>query len=283
MSRIFEALRKSQYEVEERLTSPESLHKPADQGPGLQSVAVERVQIPPEGRIIVHSDPQSLGADRFRLLRARLLERTAKLQQKTLVVTSPVPEDGKSTVVLNLATALAEHGKRSVLVLEADFFRPSLGRVLGIPPGPGLAECLRDNSDPMAGLRRIEPLGWYLLPAGTSVSNPTELVQSTRFSSLVAMFETRFEWILVDSPPVAPVADILALRALADACLLVVRAGQTQREMVEEAVRQLGREHVVAIVLNGAEGLDRQHSKYYGKYYGGGSRDGSRTRKATGS
>src|SRR5215467_9334343 len=170
MSRIFEALRKSQSEVEERLTSPESLRKPSDEGLGLQSVAIERVQILPEGRVVVHSDPQSLGADRFRLLRARLLERTAKVKQKTLVVTSPVPEDGKSTVVLNLATALAEHGKRSVLVLEADFFRPSLGRALGIPPGAGVAECLRDNSHPMAALRRIEPLGWYLLPAGTSVS-----------------------------------------------------------------------------------------------------------------
>ena len=275
MSRIFEALRKSQHEVEERLTSLEPLRKPLDEGPGLQSVAIERVQIPPERRIIVHSDPQSLGADRFRLLRARLLERTAKVKQKTLLVTSPVPADGKSTVSLNLATALAEHGKRSVLVLEADFFRPSLRQVLGIPTGPGLAECLRDNSDPMATLRLIEPLGWYLLPAGTSVTNPTELVQSTRFSSLVAMLETRFEWILVDSPPVAPVADILALRALVDACLLVVRAGQTQREMVEEAVRQLGREHVLAIVLNGAEGLDRQHSKYYGKYYLGAKRNSS--------
>lgn len=283
MSRIFEALRKSEREVEKHLTSPHPLRKPLDEVPALQSVAIERVEIPREARVIVHSDPASLGADRFRLLRARLAELTGKLKLKTLLVTSPVPEDGKSTVSLNLATALAEHGRRSVLLLEADLFRPSLSRILGISPGAGLAECLQSDSDPIAALRRIEPLGWYFLPAGKAVSSPTELVHSTRFSPLIAMFESRFDWILVDSPPVAPVADILALRAQADGCVLVVRAGQTQRELVEEAVRQLGRQFVLAIVLNGVEGLDRQHSKYYGKYYGGVSRDGPGPRKTAGS
>ena len=275
MSRIFEALRKSEQEVEKHPTSPQPLRKPLDEVPGLQSVAIERVQIPPEGRVIVHTDPRSLGADRFRLLCTRLTELTAKAKVKTLLLTSPVPQDGKSTVALNLATALAEHGKRSVLLLEADFPRPSLSRILGVSPGPGLAECLQGDSDPIAALRRIEPLGWYFLSAGTAVNNPTELVQSARFSSLVDMFETRFEWIFLDSPPIAPVADILALRAQADGCVLVVRAGRTQREMVEEAVRQLGRHYVLAVVLNGVEGVYRQHSKYYGKYYGGRSQNGS--------
>jgi polysaccharide biosynthesis transport protein len=275
MSRIFEALRKSEQGVEKHPTSLQALHKPLDEGPGLQSVAIERVQIPPEGRVVVHSDPRSLGADRFRLLRTRLSELAAKAKVKTVLLTSPVPQDGKSTVTLNLATALAEHGKRSVLVLEADFSHPSLSGILGISSGVGLAECLQGDSDPIAALRRIEPLGWYFLQAGTSVSNPSELVQSKLFAPLVAMFEARFDWILLDSPPIAPVADILALKAQVDGCLLVVRAGQTQRELVEEAVRQLGREHVLAIVLNGAEGLDRTHSKYYGKYYAGGSRNGS--------
>ena len=184
---------------------------------------------------------------------------------------------------MNLATALAEHGKRTVLLLEADFSRPSLSRILGVPPGPGLAESLQGDSDPIAALRRIEPLGWYFLQAGTSVSNPSELVQSERFSPLVAMFKARFDWILVDSPPIAPVADILALRAQTDGCLLVVRAGQTQREAVEEAVRQLGREHVLGIVLNGAEGLDRHYSKYYGKYHEDANRNGSGPGKTSGS
>jgi Mrp family chromosome partitioning ATPase len=86
----------------------------------------------------------------------------------------------------------------------------------------------------------------------------------------------------MDSPPANPVADILALKAKADACLLVVRAGRTPREAVEETVRQLGREHVVAIVLNGVEGLDRRYSKYYGKYYGHRGRNGSGPSKTLG-
>jgi capsular exopolysaccharide synthesis family protein len=207
----------------------------------------------------------------------------ASASRGSIVAVNAITQTDTGTVSLNLATALAEHGKRRVLLLEADFFRPSLSRTLGVPRASGLAECLQSNSDPFAALRRIEPLGWYFLPAGTSLSNPTELVHSAVFSPLVDMFETRFDWILVDSPPIAPVADILALRAQADGCVLVVRAGQTQREMVDEAVRQLGRQYVLAIVLNGVEGLDRQHSKYYGKYYGGVNRNGAGPGKTAGS
>jgi capsular exopolysaccharide synthesis family protein len=275
MSKIFEALRRSQQASGEPSLSPRPLPEALEAVPGLQSVATERVHISSESRVIVHTHPSSLGADRFRLLGTRLRELRAGVRRKTLLLTSPLPQDGKSTVALNLATVLADHGKRPVLLLEADFYRPSLSRLLGLGKGLGLAECLQDDSDPLVALRRIEPLGWYFLPAGRPVSQPTELVQSERLAPLVATLAAHFDWILVDSPPTTPVADILALKAQADGCLLVIRAGQTPRETVEEAVRQLGREHVLAIILNGAEGLDRRYSKYYGKYYGGGSRNGS--------
>jgi capsular exopolysaccharide synthesis family protein len=268
MSRIFDALSKAQ---PAREVSRQPVRDTYEEVPRLQSIATERVEAPPESRIIVHTDPRSVGADRFRLLGMRLRSPATGVKRKTLLITSPLPQDGKSTVALNLATVLAEHGKSAVLLLEADFYRPSLTQRLGLQPWPGLAQCLQDDSDPLLALRRIEPLGWYLLPAGEPVNNPAELVQSERFSPLVSAFAAYFDWVVIDSPPVNPVADIVALRARADGCLLVVRAGQTPREAVEEAVRNVGREHVLGIIVNGVDGLNRRCSKYYGKYYGSGS------------
>jgi len=171
---------------------------------------------------------------------------------------------------------LAEHGKHRVLLLETDLYDPSQLRQLGLSSWAGLVECLQGECPPLAALRRIEPLSCYLLPAGGLASNPTELLDSERFSPLVKELAAHFDWILMDSPPSNPVADVLALKAQADGCLLVVRAARTPREALEESVRQLGRENVLGVVLNGIEGLDRRYSGYYGKYYTGGGPKGRR-------
>jgi polysaccharide biosynthesis transport protein len=275
MSRIFEALRKSQQAIEEPLPSPNPVREAPEELVGLQSVASERVQVRPGSRIIVHTDPSSFASDRFRLLRTRLRERFGRAERRILLLTSALPQDGKSTIALNLATALAERGRHTVLLLEADLHRPSLTHQLGARSWPGLAECLEGKCDPQAALRRIEPLGWYFLSAGVAVGNPVELVHSERLSLLVKGLATHFDWILMDAPPANPVADILALKAHVDGCLLVARAGQTPREAIEEAVQHLGREHVLGIILNGVEGLDKRYSRYYGRYYGQWGQSGS--------
>jgi capsular exopolysaccharide synthesis family protein len=186
---------------------------------------------------------------------------------RSLLVTSPLPQDGKSTIALNLATVLAETGKRPVVLVEADFRHPSLSRQLSVKAWPGLAECLEDRLPPMVALRRLEPLGWYLLPAGRPHGNPTDLLQNDALSEIVKELSTCFDWVLIDSPPIIPLADAVALRRHANASLLVARAGCTPSDDIEKAIALLGGEHVVGIILNGAEGLDRLYSKY-SKYYG---------------
>ena len=215
--------------------------------------------------MVVHTDPRSAGADRFRLVRIRLKSIQASRGLKSLLITSPLPGDGKSTVALNLATVLSENGKRPVLLLEADVYRPTLVKKLGLKPWPGLTECYKRGSDPMLAIRRIDPLGFYLLPAGQPVEDGSSLLQSNFASQLIkGLSSSSFSWILIDSPPTTPIADILVLRAHADATLLVARAGQTPREAIEESTRNLGRDHIIGIILNGVEGLDRVYSKYYG-------------------
>lgn len=232
--------------------------------PEFERIQVEEVQVQAASRIVFHTNPNSPGADRFRLLRMRLrvLWNTRKL--KTLLITSPLPGDGKSTIALNLATALAEGGKRNVLLIEADLHRSPLTQQLSLKAGPGLAECLEGGLNPVTAVRRLEPLGWYLLSAGEPHSNPTELLQGDNLSAMMQKLSHHFDWILIDSPPVTPLTDALSLGRLANASLLVTRAGHTPSEAVEKAIGQLGREHVLGIVLNGVEELDQLYYGYNG-------------------
>ena len=251
MSRIWDLLRKSEYR-------PDDLE--------LDAIPADIVQIERSGRLVVHDDPRSPCADRFRLLRLRLNERWNAETMKTLLITSPMPNDGKSTVALNLATALAERGKRPVLLIGADLHHPTLTKRLGVSERCGLAECLEDGLRPLSVIRRLEPLGWYLLPAGKARGNPTELLQGAGLAEIKQELSQHFEWILIDSPPVIPLADVLALKQRSDASLLVIRAGRTPTESVERSLALLGRKHVLGIVINGVEQLDRAYSKYYPSY-----------------
>jgi protein-tyrosine kinase len=232
----------------------------------LQSVPSEKIALEPASSVALLMNPQSAGADRFRYLRMRLreLRQLAKLQ--SVVITSPAPKDGKSTIAMCLATALAEGGKHAVLLIEADLHHPSLAESLGLQPRPGLAECLEDGFDAASETRKIEPLGWYFLHAGRPKGNPTELLQSDRLAALMHRVSPQFDWVLIDSPPAFPLTDALSLSRQVDATLLVARAGRTSREAIEEAIELIGRKHVVGIVLNGAEHLTRLYSEYY-RYY----------------
>jgi len=216
----------------------------------------------PETRLICHTDPRSAAADRFRYLRMLLREPWSAGKLKKLLIAGALAHDGKSTITMNLATVLADRGKHSVLVVEADLHYPSLAKALQINPLAGLAECLTGGIAPLSAVRRIEPLGWYLLQAGEPRKNPTELLQTPSFGQILRTLSGVFDWILIDSPPVVPITDTLLLQQHADASLLVVRAGQTQRAAVEQAVTLLGKKHILGVVLNGVE--RSPHPYYYG-------------------
>lgn len=236
--------------------------------PVLPEFATEVAQIEPEARLAYYSNPRGQAADRYRLLRMRLKEHWRAGNLKKLLVTGALAHDGKSTVTLNLATALAERGKHKVLVIEADLHHSCLGENLRLRPWAGLTECLADSLPPLSAIRRVEPLGWFLLPAGEPRKNPTELLQAPGFGQLVQKLAPSFDWVLIDSPPVVPLTDSLSLQQHADACLLVVRAGQTPREAVEQSIELLGRNNLVGVVLNGIETLNRPYYQY-GYNYGG--------------
>jgi len=234
---------------------------------GLEGIPVEEVDLKRLRRVPLVTEPRGGAADRFRFLRLRVLEFQNQKPCRRLLVTSPLPKDGKSTIALNLATALADAGKRNILLIDADPHHATVTRQLGLPGRPGLTECLQAGADPMSTVLRLEPLACYFLPAGAPAGNPGELLQSAGLPRVLAALSARFDWTILDSPPVAPFSDVLSLKSEADGTLLVVRAGHTPGDAVEEALKLLGREHVLGIVLNAVEGLDRLYTKY-SKYYG---------------
>ncbi len=238
----------------------------AQKSSGLQGVRVEEVGGERLRRVALITEPRGAAADRFRFLRLRLLELLSQKDRKRILVTSPLPQDGKSTVAMNVATTMADGGKRTVLLIDADLHISAVSELLGLQGRPGLAECLQSGLDPMSAVRRLEPLAWYALPAGRADGNPAEVLHSAALPGVIAALSGQFEFIVIDSPPVAPLSDALSLKKEADGTLLVVRAGVTPSEVVEQTVSLIGREHVLGIVLNRVEGLERLYSKY-SKYY----------------
>lgn len=233
------------------------------------------VQIAEDTRIAMLEKARFLGEDRFRLLRHHLRDMRASRQLETLLVTSAIPQDGKSTIAINTATALADGGRKKVLLIEGDLHCPSLGKTLGVERVAGTAECLEQGHHPMLYLRKLNPLGFYFLEAGSAVSHPTDLIQSEAWPALLAKVRGQFDWIIVDSPPVCPIPDTLSMWKHVDGVLLVVRSGKTPRELADEAIRLAGPERLAAIVFNGSVEANEayyKYSSYYGSKYGAGSR-----------
>ncbi len=234
--------------------------------PELSQAPVETVEAERLRRVALVAEPSGPAADRFRLLRLRLLESLGLKDRRRVLVTSALPQEGKSTVALNVAAALAEGGKRAVVLVDADLHHWTVSRQLGLDDRPGLAECLQSGAKPESAIVRTEPLGCYLLPAGHAAGNPTELLQSSTLITLLERLAVQFDWVVIDSPPVGVLTDSLAIQKATEGALLVVRAGQTRGEAAADALALLGRENVLAIVLNAVEGLERMYSKY-SRYY----------------
>lgn len=231
--------------------------------PGLADCPVEHAQVRLEQRLVFYTDPHSPAADRFRYLRMRLRESWSAGKLKRLLITSPLSQEGKSTVVLNLATALAERGQRAVLLIDADLHKSCIVERLGLNTWAGLGECLHgDRRDPLSAIRRVDPFGWYLLPAGEPIKIPTERLQTQHFGTIMQRVSPHFDWILIDSPPAVLLTDAASLQQHVDASLLVVRAGSTPREAVEHATELLGAKNVFGIVLNAVDPRSHIHGRY---------------------
>ena len=188
--------------------------------------------------------------EQFRLLRTRLedLRRTRPL--KTILVTSSLPAEGKTFIALNLAAAISQRGRNRVLLLEADLRRPSCCSALGLNPVPGLAEWCAQRQ-PLAGfVYRVGGLNLCLLPAGERPAPAVEWLASQRMAQVIAETGRAFDWVLVDSAPLLPVADSVVLSRLCDGILLVVRRNRALKNALPEALNRIEPNKLLGVVLN---------------------------------
>jgi succinoglycan biosynthesis transport protein ExoP len=218
--------------------------------------------------VISVSEPNSQSAEAYRSLRTSLQFVRNDGTVRTILVTSPSAGDGKTATVVNLGAVFAQAGARVVLV-PCDLRRPGLGQ-FHAPTGHAELSSVLTGQQPLD--RALSPVpgvdGLWALGTREVVENPTELLGGARMRPLVDELATRFDIVLIDSPPVLPVADALILSGYADAVLLVVAAGHTRRGELRRATEKLAQASapVVGVVLNKATA---QHGYGYGYGYGG--------------
>jgi capsular exopolysaccharide synthesis family protein len=171
---------------------------------------------------------------------------------RSVMVTSAMGSDGKTVTALNLALVLSGSYKRRVLLIDADLRNPSIGRLVGVSPDGGLSDALKSPTDSRIAVVPLTPM-LTLLPGGPPEPDPTSGLTSTRMRRIFDEAVDRFDWVVVDAPPVGPVADAGHLAEMVDRTLLVIRAERTQYPAVQKALETLGRERLLGVVLNGVD------------------------------
>ncbi len=202
----------------------------------------------------------------FRLLRTNLQFIDLDQRARVLVVTSAVPGEGKTMTGTNLAVALAQTG-RTVLIIDADLRRPRVASSLGVDPAIGLTTALVGKAEIEDAIQVHEPSGLHVLASGAKPPNPTEILQSRVTHDLIRRLRQSYDMIIIDAPPLLPVADASVLTALADGAILVVRHGQTTRDQVNEAVNRVSQVggRLYGVVVNMV--ARRAIGSYYYYYY----------------
>jgi capsular exopolysaccharide synthesis family protein len=217
----------------------------------------------PQDRLIILDGQRSLGAEKIRILGARLRQLQDQRLIKKLLVTSTVKDEGKTVLSINVATSLAKTQQR-VLLIDGDCHQTSSSRLLGANGSPGLTDWWRSEDAVQNYLVRVNGLPLWFLPAGKSVEQPLEMLQSSRFAKQINKLSSSFDWIIIDSPPSAPLADASVWGTMADGILVVTRQGRTPKRLLKKTLNALDAKKVLGIVLNDCSDPDQRH---YNQYY----------------
>jgi len=270
MSRVHDALRRAEQSGDGGDRFKQS---PARLLPGLQDLLSTVQEVPytpaPDFFLIDPTKPRDAHSEEFRTLRTRL-NHMQKLQPiHSVVITRPSPAEGKSFTAINLALAEAQLTDNPTLLADFDFRRPVLHNVLQVDRAPGATDFLMGNAPLSAVIRRIAGTSLYLLPAGSSVLNPLEMINLAETKTLIEQLPAVFNWVLLDSPPLLFAADANLLATVCDGSVLVVRIGVTTIDSVTRAMQSLCENNVLGIVANGARAgeLYSKYTYYYSSYY----------------
>jgi capsular exopolysaccharide synthesis family protein len=223
-----------------------------------------RVLVSPQSRLVTLTDQESLAAEKFRFLTVRLRHLQQNRLLKKVLVTSTIPQEGKTTAAANLACALARRTQQKTLLLEGDLRRPSLAQLFGLGKTLGVSEWLQGECSPTSCIYHLEGPGLWLLPSGAVPRNPVEIMQSGRLSSLMDQLTAWFDWIVIDSPPVLPLGDTSIWMRSADGILLIARQGVSEKKQLRRGLEVLERSKLLGTLLNCS--ATSAHGDYYYHY-----------------
>jgi capsular exopolysaccharide synthesis family protein len=230
------------------------LETPREAGLSISSAWRDRLATGPD------ADPALV--EQFRRLAGSLHHARQSHGLRSVMVTSAGPNDGKTLTSINLALVLAESYRYRVLLVDADLRRPSITSVVELAEGSGLSEALRATTPQKLALAQLAPR-LTLLPAGRPTTNSIEALVSPRMHQILEEAMVKFDWVILDAPPVGPTADARLLSQMAGGTLFVIRAGQSQYPDVKQAIDTVGRDQILGVVLNDVEGTPSDGYYYY--------------------
>ncbi len=218
--------------------------------------------------IITNGSDRTVLAEEFRKLKTTVVKELRRNDNgNTVMVTSSGGGEGKSVTAINLAIALAQEFDNTVFFIDADLRHPSLQQYLNIGERPGLTDCLVDGMDIGRALIKTTIGKLTLLPSGRAVPNPTELLASQKMKTLFNEIKNRYSdrYVIIDAPPVLPVAETRSLAALVDGIIFVVAEGMVPERSVQDSLELLHDRSILGFVFSNVspENLGPQHGYYY--------------------
>lgn len=273
MSRIFEALKRSSSDAGTVAAVPAAevgdAPMPATSEPATASIELDGcppLTIHPvaHSRLVSYTDERSIGAEKLRVLATRLRHLRNKKSFSTVLITSSMKGEGKSLMAANLALTFSKQVRHQTLLVDCDFRCPTLHRMFGVEHSPGIAEWWAEDLPLNRVLRKHAELPLWFLAAGHVPDQPLELLQSLRFADLITKVGGLFRWVIIDSPPLVPMADSSVLGHLAEGVVLVVRQGVTSANALRSSMDALDRKKLLGVVINESTTSER---RYYDQYY----------------
>ena len=216
-------------------------------------------------RLVVHHNAEPLAIEQYRRLAAVLHHSQIERGNKVVMIASAQPAEGKTLTAANLALTLSESYRRRVLLIDADLRRPSLSRLFQLPHRAGLSDNLKADQDLPLQLITLSP-SLALLPGGNADADPMSGLTSGRMQQIIDRAAANFDWVILDTPPVALLSDSHLLAAMVDSAVLVIDAGATPYAAVQRAIESIGRDKIVGVVLNRVEQGVLQESSYSDYY-----------------
>lgn len=279
MSRLGQALRRAE-NIAEGVAVEDDQHALVASANGRSPSAVEAVEAPRDqslsafrgfdeigaGKLVVMPSVPHAAVEQYRRLAATLHHTKLQKDTKVVMLTSASPGEGKTLTTVNLALTLSESYRRNVLLIDADLRRPNIHQLFQLPNVVGLSDGLKSHTEQKLALIQVSEF-LTVLPAGRPDNDPMSGLTSDRMRRIVEQAAARYDWVLIDTPPVGFLSDANLLVAMVDVAIFVVRAGKSPYRLIQRALDAVGRDRILGVVLNAvAENVDVAGYNYYGYY-----------------